>query len=220
MSLRPGLFHRRECVVPTLRGWLVILLGGIALFVGCTLGVYPFLAVNDPKPGGMLVVEGWGSTEAMGEVIDEWKRNHYEGFFVTGGPIEESSPLVSYKTYAEYGAMVLAHLGCDPNVVHAIPTPKVAKDRTYSEAVTLKHWLKEHGVTATKLNVYSMGAHSRRSRLLFEKAFGDSVQIGIVASQDREFDPRRWWTTSVGFRNVTGEIIAYLYARLLFHPAD
>ena len=218
MSLRPGLFRRRECLVPTLRGWVVMLCIGGALAVGLVLGVYPFLAVNDLKPGGVLVVEGWGSEDAMSEVIGEFKRNHYEGIFVTGGPIEESSPLVEYKSFAEYGAVILTRLGCDPKAVHPVPTPRVVKDRTYSSAVALKHSLKEHDIPATTVNVYSMGAHSRRTRLLFQKAFRDDAQIGIMASEDRDYDPRRWWTTSIGFRNVTGEAIAYLYARLLFHP--
>jgi hypothetical protein len=29
---------------------------------------------------------------------------------------------------------------------------------------------------------------------------------------DPEYDPQRWWTSSAGFRSVTGELIAYLYA--------
>ena len=66
----------------------------------------------------------------------------------------------------------------------------------------------------------SSGAHSRRTRLLFQKAFGDGVTIGIVASPEREFDPRRWWTSSSGFRTVTSEIIAYLYARFIFRGAE
>ena len=218
MSFRPGLFRCRECLVPTLRGWIVIVLAGAALAVGLTLGVYPFLAVNDSKPGGVLVAEGWGGEDEMNEVIDEFKRHHYEGIFVTGGPIEKSSPFAEYNTLAEYGAVILTRLGCDPKVVHPVPTPKVVKDRTYSSAVALESWLKEHGIPATNVNVFSTGAHARRSRLLFQKAFGDGAQIGIVATEDRDYDPRRWWTTSMGFRAVTSEAIAYLYARFLFHP--
>jgi hypothetical protein len=201
-----------------MRGWLVLFLVAGALAVGLVRGVYPFLAVNDPKPGGVLVVEGWGSEESMQGVIEEFKRNRYDSIYSIGGPIEGSSPLVEYKTLAEYGAVVLTRLGCDPKVVHAIPTPRVVKDRTYSSAVALKQWLKDKGVPATTVNVYSTGTHSRRSRLLFQKAFGDEVQIGVVASEDREFDPKRWWASSIGFRNVTSEAIAYCYARFLFHP--
>ena len=216
MSL--GLLRRRECVVPTLRGWLLILLVASGLGVGCLLGVYPFLAVNDPKPGGLLVVEGWVSDDGMMKVIEEFHRGHYDGIYSTGGPVDAGSPLIGHKTIAEYGAAILIKLGCDPAVVHAVPTERMVKDRTYSSAVALKQWMKEHGVSAKNVNLYSAGAHSRRSRLLFQKAFGDEAQIGIVATEHTDFDPRRWWTSSAGFRCVTDEVIAYLYARFIFRP--
>ena len=79
--------------------------------------------------------------------------------------------------------------------------------------------MREHGVAANALNIITSGAHSRRTRLIFEKAFGDGVAVGVIASRDRDFDPRRWWTSSSGFRTVTGEIIAYLYARFLFRAS-
>ena len=220
MTLRPGLMQRRECLVPTWRGWLVFLGACLVLSGGLLRGIYPFLAVNDPRPGGVLVTEGWATEETMAVVLAEFRRGQYEAVFVTGGPIEKTSPLAEYKTYAEHGAMILTRVGCDPRAVHAIPAPPVVQDRTYASAVALKNWLREHGVAAEKVNVMSGGAHSRRTRLLFQKAFGDGVTVGIIASPDRDFDPRRWWASSAGFRSVTSEAIAYLYARFLFHPAD
>ena len=64
-----------------------------------------------------------------------------------------------------------------------------------------------------------MGPHARRSRLLFEKAFGRDTRVGIIALEDRDYDPAHWWKSSQGVRTVTDELIAYGYARLLFHPA-
>lgn len=220
MSLLLGLFRRRECVLPTLRGWGAIFLFAGMLAMGALHGIHPFLAKNDPKPGGVLVAEGWASEEVMQEVIEEFKRSHSESIYVTGGPIEDSSPLAEYKTFAEYGALILVRLGCDAKVVHAVPTPMVVKDRTYASAVALKKWMKEHNVSVKAINVYSMGAHSRRSCMLFQTAFGDDVEVGVVASPDRDFDPRRWWTSSSGFRSVTAEAIAYCYARLFFRPSE
>ena len=219
MTLRLGLVRRRECVLPTLRGWIVFFLVSILLIAGAVLGVYPFLSVNDPRPGGILVAEGWGTQETMRDVLDEFRRNHYEGLFVTGGPIEEMSPLAEYKTYAELGALLLTRLGGDPKTIHAIPAPKVVQDRTYASAVALKRWMYEHGLAGSPVNIMTSGAHSRRTRLLFQKAFGDRVTVGMLATPDEDFDPRRWWTSSAGFRCVTGEAIAYLYARFLFRPS-
>ncbi len=212
------LLHRRMCLVPTWRGWLVFLAIGIAICFGVLRGLYPFLAVNDSRPGGVLVVEGWGAEDMMRDVLAEFQREHYETLFVTGGPIEESSPFAEYKSFAELGAMLLKRVGGDPKSIQPVPAPKVVQDRTYASAIALKTWMREHGVATTTVNLMSGGAHSRRSRLLFQKAFGDSATVGVIASPDREFDPRRWWASSAGFRTVTGEAIAYLYARLLFRP--
>ena len=204
--------------MPTLRGWIAILLVGTGLALVLLFGTYPFLAVSDPKPGGVLVVEGWASEEVMKRVIAEFQRNHYERIYCTGVPIDASSPLAQYGTYAEYGAMLLVRLGCNPAEVDAVPTPVAVRDRTYSSAVALKRLLKEHGLQAKPVNLFSMGVHSRRSRLLFQKAFGDDPVVGVVTTGEVDFDPRRWWVSSAGFRNVTSEVMAYLYARFLFSP--
>jgi hypothetical protein len=68
------------------------------------------------------------------------------------------------------------------------------------------------------VNLYSFGAHARRSRLLYQKALGRKIQVGVIAYPDYHYDPARWWAEGEGFRDVVGEGIAYLYARLLFHP--
>ena len=214
------LFQRRQCIVPTWRGWLVILLAGGALCAGLMLGVYPFLAVTEVRPGGVLVSEGWGSEAVMTDVLAEFRRNHYERLCVTGVPIEKSSPLAEFHSYAELGARTLIRLGGDPNTIHAVPAEAVKQDRTYASAVALKIWMREHGVTPSVVNVISSGAHARRTRLMFQKAFGNGVVVGIVACPERDFDPGRWWTSSTGFRTVTGEVIAYLYARFVFRGVE
>jgi hypothetical protein len=82
----------------------------------------------------------------------------------------------------------------------------------------LKQWLQEHDAMPAELNLMSLGAHARRSRLLFEKAFGRDTRVGIIALEDRDYDPELWWKSSQGVRTVTDELIAYGYARLWFHP--
>jgi hypothetical protein len=64
-----------------------------------------------------------------------------------------------------------------------------------------------------------MGVHSRRSRLLFQRAFGPGTTIGITALEEPGWNlGKPWWTTSVGVRGMLGELMAYIYARFLFNP--
>jgi hypothetical protein len=69
------------------------------------------------------------------------------------------------------------------------------------------------------INVVTTTAHARRTRLLFEKALGAGVTVGIIAAPNPDYDPKHWWRSSDGFREVIGEGIAYVYARLFFYPS-
>jgi hypothetical protein len=211
-----GLWRRRECRCLTWRGWLVLLLAAGGLAALLVWNLYPFLAVNDPVPGGILVVEGWAPDYALQQTVTEYHRNHYSRLFVTGGPVASGGPLSEYQNYAQLGAAVLLHLGLTTNDVQAVPAPAVAQDRTYVSALALKNWLRDHGVGETDVNVLTLGAHARRTRLMFEAALGKNYRVGIVAMPYEGFDPAQWWKSSEGFRTVTGEAIGYCYARFLF----
>ena len=213
-----GFLCRRQCLVPTLRGWLLLVLTCAALAIIGARELAQFLTVNDPVPGGVLVIEGWAPDYALEAAMAEFNRTHYDKLFVTGIPLEQGAPLSEYKTYAELGAAVLLKLGLSTNAVQAVPATAVRRDRTYAMATALKHWMGEHGMAPTKVNLMSVGPHSRRSRLIFEKALGGGVTVGIIAIPSRDFDPAHWWRSSQGVRAVLDEALAYAYARLLFSP--
>src|SRR5580704_3200663 len=196
-----GFLQRRECLIPTWRGWLVLLFAVAALVVFSIRGAYSFLAVNDPVDNGALVVEGWLPDYAFQEAIKEFKKGHYSQIFVTGGPLENGAPLSEYRTFAELGAATLMRLGLNTNVVQAVPAPRVKLDRTYASAVALKSWLDSHEVAETNFDIISLGPHSRRSCLLFEKALGKNYKVGVIAIGNQEYDTNRWWESSSGVRN-------------------
>lgn len=213
-----GLLRKRECLVPTLRSWLLFLVLCVVLGVVSVKRVQPFLAVTDQIRGDALVVEGWEPDYALEEVIAEFHKNGYSKLYVTGGPLAIGSHLSEYKNYADLGAATLMRLGLSPDVIQAVPAPPVRKDRTYAGAVELKNWLQSHSVATTNFTLMSMDVHSRRSRLLFEKGLGEGSRVGIIAIASRNYDANRWWTSSEGVRTVTDEAIAYFYARIFFRP--
>ena len=215
-----GLLRRRQCLMPTLRGWVLGALCVIALALIGIREIGPFLTVSDSVPGGVLVVEGWVPDYVVEAAVAEFKRNHYAKLFVTGTPVTQGTLLSAYTNYAYVGAATFLKLGLTTNEVQAVPTPKTRRDRTYAMASSLKQWWREHDVSPTKVNVITGGPHSRRSRLLFEKALGKDVTVGVLAIPDEEYDEQHWWTSSQGVRILIGEALAYCYARLLFHPPD
>jgi len=154
----------------------------------------------------------------MREAIAEFNRGRYTMLYVTGGPLERGALLSEYHTTAELGTASLLRMGMPKEFVQVVPTPLVRRDRTYASAIALKRWLDAHQIAPSNLTVVAPGPHARRTRLLFQKAFGNATQVGVFAAKDLDYDPQEWWMSSNGFRAETDEAIAYVYARMLFDP--
>lgn len=99
------------------------------------------------------------------------------------------------------------------------PSHVSGRERTYSSAIALRDWFLEHGMAVRSINVLTEDCHARRTQLLYERAFGKNVKIGIINVANPDYDPKYWWRYSDGVREVIGESIAYAYARFFFHPA-
>jgi len=115
---------------------------------------------------------------------------------------------------------MLIRLGAPADRLRAVPAPKVRRERTVASAVALREWLRQHGQMPSAVNVMTTDTHARRTRLMYERAFGRDVRIGIIAITDERFDGVRWWRSSAGLRAVSEEWIGYLYARLFSGMAD
>jgi hypothetical protein len=213
-----GLLRRRQIIVPTWRAWLLLLLLALACGFVLVKNAYSFLAPTDSKPSGYLVIEGWAPDYASRQALEEFKGHPYLKLFTTGGPIEKGAPLSEYKTYADLEAATLIKLGADTNTLQSAPAPLVRQDRTYASAIALRNWIAEHNLTVSNLNLLTVGPHARRSRLMFQKAFGNEATIGVIAVVPFDYNRADWWRSSQGFRGVSSEFFAYLYAKVLFHP--
>lgn len=207
------LTRHRQCRVPTWRGAALLLLLLAAMAAGLGRHLLGALSPTERVAGGILVVEGWLPDYALAEAMEECRRSACRRIHTTGGAVPRGSALLAYGTHAEIAAAVLRHLGMPPDAVVAVPTPPTAKDRTHASAVALREWLAGAGIRPGAVQVVTLGAHARRTRLLYQKAFGETVPIGIVAVPSRDFEAERWWASSEGVRVVMAEGIAYLYAR-------
>jgi len=210
------LLVRRRFLVPTLRGWIVLCASGLIATILVVRYLYWFLAPNAPFEGGALVVEGWGDDRMMAQAIAEYDRHHYDSLYVTGGPIPPGTVFSDYKSMANLSAAVIDRLSQGRVPVQPVPAPEVRKDRTFTSALETKKWMLAHGGVALKVTVLSSGPHSRRTWLLYRRAFGNTARIGIIAMSPDDYESSSWWKSSEGFRSVIGEAIAYGYARLFF----
>jgi hypothetical protein len=214
-----ALLKRKEVWFPTWRGWLLILLVTAMLVIGATMGAVPFLAAVRPMHQGVLVVEGWIPDYAMEEAKRVFESHSYKFLVVTGVPIEQGYYISKEKNFARLAVLTLKELGMKEEAIVPIMVANAPRDRTYATARQVRVWLDAKSIT-DPVDVFTLGVHARRTWLLYRLALGNKYTSGVIASSDRSYDPHAWWKTSSGFRTVTSEIIAYVYAKLLFNPRN
>ncbi len=213
-----ALFKKKEIWIPNLKGWIVIFSFLIGLFFLFILAINPFLSINKPNQGGILIVEGALTDYDIEQSIGVFDKLACDYLITTGGAVPKGYYHAKYENYAKVGAVKLERFGFPTDKIIFLPSKDILKDRTYHNALTVKKWLDTTKIRVTKINIYEIGPHARRSRLLYEKALGDEYKVGVISMKDINYDSKKWWKSSVGFRTVIGESIAYLYVRLFFYP--
>ena len=213
-----GLVVRREGWHLTWRGWLLI--ASVAVVFGWILlaGAHRFLALSAPVNADALVIEGWLGSYAIRAATEEFQKGPYRRLYTTGGPVSGTGGYTNdYNTYASVSAEVVK--AAAPEIpVQMVPCRVHRRDRTYASAVALKEWLLAHEPQVRAVNVATEDAHGRRTRLLFQKALGPDIKVGVIPLRNPDYDPDRWWQYSEGVREVIGESLAYIYVKLFFSP--
>jgi len=200
-----GLLSRKQRWSLSWRGGMILalILASALLLVDALVlkGVYPFLATTHRVDTDVLVVEGWIHEYAIRAALKEFQSNHYARIFTTGGPVEGTGGYINdYCTWASVGADLLRKNGLANGSVQMVPSRVMDRDRTYGSAVALRNWFHDHNMPVRSVNVLTEHMHARRTRLLFQKALGKDIRVGII--------------------DVVSEFAAYLYARLLFFPSE
>jgi hypothetical protein len=191
-----------------------ILLMSLAILLAIFVNIHQFLAKNAPIDADILVVEGWLPDYAIDVALDKFRQGSYDRVVTIGGPISRGSYLFKYQTFAELAAATLQERGLDPQYLLAVPYCTESTNRTYDTATDLKVWLHSAQLQFNSIDLLTLGTHSRRSWILFKKAFEPEVKIGTIAVEPLHYDSRQWWKSSEGARTILSEFIAYIYTRL------
>ena len=181
--------------------WTGRLLALLAILAGCAVllfTIYPFLAVTQRTDSDVLVVEGWISDFGIHAAAAEFASHSYQLAFTTGGPVQGMGGYTNdSNTSAGVGAARLKAAGVPD--VQMVASRVMDRDRTYGAAIALRDWFRTHNFHPRTINVVTEGPHARRTRLLFQKAFGDEVSVGIIAIGSPDYDSRHWWRFSEGY---------------------
>lgn len=191
------------------------------LFLAATIllirNAHAFLAINAPVSGGVFVIEGWIPEYDLTNFVAHTRS--YSMIYTIGGLTHMAGNSTDVSdTYASVAYWHLRKVGVPAEKIRMVPSFVSKKDRTYSSAVALRDWSRTNFFEVRPFNIVTMGAHSRRSRLLCTKAFGTGQGIGVISLVNGDYDPEHWWRFSEGVKETLSESAAYLYARFLFSP--
>jgi hypothetical protein len=214
-----GLLVRKERWGLSWRGWLVVVLSILSVGWFVLLEIHPFLAVTHRVDSRVFVVEGWVHEYVIIDAVHEFDTGHYQQVYTTGGPVDGLPAYINdFQTYASVGAECLKKDGVPDRFVQMVPSHVMNRDRTYSSAIALRDWFHEHNMSVQSFNILTEDAHARRTWLLFQKAFGKDVHVGIISAPNPSYDASHWWRYSEGVRDMIGEGLAYIYAKFFFWP--
>jgi uncharacterized SAM-binding protein YcdF (DUF218 family) len=214
---RFAIFRKKERWALTWFGRLLKLLLILGLGLWYFMGIHPFLATTHPVDAELMVVEGFIPDYAVEQAGKIFEDGSYKLIAITGNKRLKGAHLDMYENDGEYTAATLVDQGFDPSRIIVVPvTGEVKRDRTFASALALKAVIKNNDAAFKSFNLVTLGCHARRSRLLFQKAMGSDVEVGVIAVSDESYDAKIWWKSSNGFREVVKENIAWIYARLFF----
>lgn len=215
---RINFFRQRQVWVPTVYGWLLLLFGSLATGLLLANTLYPFLAPQEPVGARVLVIEGWLAPEELDQAITAFKQGKYERIVTTGGPVSGWPGISQDTSYAKLAADYLEQHGVSPDLVAAVPAPRSAQERTFLSAVMFRESVQKFGITLDAVDIFSAGAHARRTRLLFQMALGPKVRVGVLAARPGSFDPDAWWRSSTGVEQLLFQSFGYVWVKCCFWP--
>ena len=201
---------------PTWMGWLLLFcVVVVPVMLWGWLGER-FLAHTERLPADTLVIESWIQPDALHAAAAEFRSGGYRHLVVTGG-LTGSKGTLRRKRYADLSQRELGEAGIAKDKIIVAEMPDVDRQRTYAMAVAVRAALHAQNVHPGALNVFTAGAHARRSRLVYTKVFGSEVKVGSISwtPTDRAASAA-WWRSSERTVELTKETVGYL-SELLFN---
>ena len=207
-------FKRRLMPVPTLAGFILILvLLGSPLTWWVVRGE-SFFRLTERQPAEFLIVEGWIGIDGVQAAKAEFEQGGYR-YVVTSGGLSGNRWGRQQWNYAVESGELLVRLGVPADRVIQAPAPDTGNHRTFEAAATVREVLAQRGLHAQDANVFTFGVHARRSRLVFAKALGSSTKVGVIAWVPPGFFVGRWWNSSERALDLLKETVGYLFELLL-----
>jgi uncharacterized SAM-binding protein YcdF (DUF218 family) len=212
---RLRILQRRTVWCPTYLGWfsiVVLLMIPLIWWYNCGES---FLSLTRRLPADVLVVEGWIGRAGICAAAAEFEQRGYKYVVASGGEVTAGGWEQGGWSYAEAAERELIRLGIPKNRIIVAGTGDAETQRTYESASAVWRALEAREIHTTALNVFTLGPHARRSRLVFAKVLGPAMQVGVIGWTPSSYEGLPWWRSSGRARELLAETAGYLYEALL-----
>jgi hypothetical protein len=208
--MRIRLFQRRTVLFPTTLGWICLFVASVSAFLFWIFNGEAFLCTTKRLPAEVLVVEGWIGPEGVRAASVEFKQGGYQWVVTTSG-LSDIRWSENQWSFAKEAAKQLMRAGVmREKVLIAVPS-NTENQRTYESAKAVFRTLQESSIDAKAINIFTLGAHARRSRLIFSKIFRPKTEIGVISWLPDTYQSIRWWHSSARAEDFLKESVGYLY---------
>jgi hypothetical protein len=173
-----------------------------------------FLSLTDRLQPEVLVVEGWIGLDGVRAAKAEFEQDSYQ-YIVATGDFHSDSWNKDHVSLADMTARELARLGVPANKIIVAPARETETQRTYQSAVAVRRSFRGKGIQPNTLNVFTLGSHARRSRLIFAKVEGPETKVGVVPWAPPGYEAVPWWCSAERAKALLTETAGYLFEALL-----
>jgi hypothetical protein len=122
----------------------------------------------------------------------------------------ERSILNNFNSNAELSRYRLISMGIDSSQIKATPGKRVNINRTLTSALSFRDWLKTTKIEIKGINIISLGAHTRRTWMIYNRILHKKYEIGIISLPDYHFNHSRSYRILKTVRETLG-IIYYWF---------
>jgi uncharacterized SAM-binding protein YcdF (DUF218 family) len=168
-----------------------------------------FFSLTRRLPAEVLVVEGWIGRDGLHAAAVEFQQGGYR-YVVSSGGLSSDRWEEHRTSYAEIAQHYLIRFGVPKDKIIVAPCTAESM-RTYESAVAVSQALRASGVVTNSFNVFTLGSHARRSRLVFAKVEGPKVAVGVVGWIPSDYEGVPWWHSSERARELLVETAGYMF---------
>jgi len=183
-----------------------------------TLDGESFLSYTDRLPAEVLVVEAWIGRNGVRAAAREFEQRGYEYIVTSGGTASECWE-ENTLSYAEMADRELIRSGIPKERISVAPSKSSETRRTYESALAVSDALQRRNIKPKAFNVFTLGSHARRSRLVFAKVEGPLTKVGVVAWTPTDIGSDPWWWSSERTKDLITETVGYAF-EVSSIPAD